>query len=58
MTDPSFLLTNTAAKDLIELARDLQALVDGRSAALEQPLMGADIDFSTFAAEPAPRVDH
>lgn len=58
MTDPSFLLTNSAAKDLIELARDLQALVDGRSAALEHPLTGVDIDFTTFAADPAHAVGH
>jgi hypothetical protein len=58
MTDPSFLLTSSAAKDLIELARDLQALVDIRTAALEQPLSGADIDFSTFETEPAPRLNH
>lgn len=55
MTDPSFLLTHSAAKDLVELARDLQALVDIRTAALEQPLLGPDIDFSSFEAKPALR---
>ena len=51
MTDPSFLLQRSAhAKDLMELARDLQALVDHRTAAMEQPLSGPDIDLSAFDA--------
>lgn len=50
MTDPSFLLQSSAAKDLVELARDLQALLDIRTAAMQQPLSGIDIDFSSFAA--------
>lgn len=56
MTDPSFLLQRSAhAKDLMELARDLQALVDNRTAAMERPLSGPDIDLSAFdAAEAAP----
>lgn len=57
MTDPSFLLQSSAAKDLMELARDLQALVDHRSAAMEQPVSGPDIDLSAFdeleAAQPS-----
>jgi hypothetical protein len=55
MTDPSFLLQSSAAKDLMELARDLQAMVDNRRAALEQPLTDRDIDFdvSLDLAEPA-----
>ena len=52
MNDPSFLLTGTAAKDLVDLARDLQALVDLRSAAMERPLSSPDFDLSAFAAEP------
>jgi hypothetical protein len=51
MTDPSFLLQHSAAKDLIELARDLQTLVDIRTAAMAQPLSGIDIDFSSFGDE-------
>lgn len=50
MTDPSFLLKRAAARDLMELARDLQALVDIRSAAMAQPLSGPDIDLSMFDA--------
>ncbi|MDB5941917.1 MAG: hypothetical protein JWQ13_1483 [Ramlibacter sp.] len=57
MTDPSFLLQSPAAKDLMELARDLQALVDIRSAALEQPLR-PDVDLSAFDAEPEPAPGH
>ena len=55
MNDPSFLLTSTAAKDLVDLARDLQALVDLRSAAMERPLSSLDFDLSAFSAEPAPQ---
>ena len=61
MTDPSFLLQRSAhAKDLMELARDLQALVDLRKAAMEHPLSGPDIDLSAFdAAEAAaPELTH
>jgi hypothetical protein len=58
MTDPSFLLTSSAAKNLVELARDLQALIDNRTAAMEQPLSGANIDFSSFDAAPAPARRH
>lgn len=53
MTDPSFLLQRSAAKDLMELARDLQALVDVRKAALDHPLSGPDIDLSAFDAAEA-----
>ncbi len=54
MTDPSFLLQRSAqARDLMELARDLQALVDIRTAAMEQPLSGPDIDLSAFDAAEA-----
>ena len=53
MSDPSFLLQTPASKDLVELARDLQALVDGRASALEQPLSGLDFDISGFG-EPLP----
>lgn len=45
MTDPSFLLNSSAAKDLVELARDLQALVDSRTAAQADPLSGFGLDF-------------
>lgn len=58
MTDPSFLLQRSAAKDLIELARDLQALVDIRTAAMAQPLSGIDIDFSSFGDEAVAPVSH
>ena len=58
MTDPSFLLQNQASKDLMELARSLQALVDGRATALEQPLSGFDFDIAAYDAEPALSLDH
>ena len=59
MSDPSFLLQSAASKDLMELARDLQALVDIRASALEQPLTGLDFDISGFGdAEPAPLQEH
>lgn len=55
MSDPSFLLQSSASKDLMELARDLQALVDVRALALEQPLSAPDFDISGFGeAEPLP----
>ncbi len=38
LSDPSFILKPAAAKDLIEFARDMQAIVDGRAAAIDQPL--------------------
>jgi hypothetical protein len=58
MTDPSFLLQSPAAKDLMELARDLQALVDIRTAALEQPLR-PDVDLSSaLGAKPEPAPGH
>ena len=59
MSDPSFLLQSSAAKDLMELARDLQAMVDIRASALEQPLTSPDFDISSFeTGQPAQRVDH
>lgn len=58
MTDPSFLLQSSAAKDLVELARDLQALLDIRTAAMAQPLSGIDIDFSSFGGEVPSRASH
>ena len=59
MTDPSFLLQRSAAKDLMEYARDLQAMVDHRASALEQPLTGIDFDISGFGDdEPAPNAAH
>lgn len=58
MNDPSFLLQRSVAKDLIELARDLQALVDIRRAAMEHPLSGPDIDLSAFDGEVGPRANH
>ena len=58
MTDPSFLLENRSAKDLMELARSLQALVDGRATALEQPLSGLEFDISAYDTEPALSLDH
>lgn len=58
MTDPSFLLQSHSAKDLMELARSLQALVDGRATALEQPLTGLDFDISAYDTEPALSLDH
>jgi hypothetical protein len=58
MSDPSFLLQSSAAKDLVELARDLQALLDIRTAAMEQPLSGIDIDFSSFGGTAVTPVSH
>lgn len=58
MSDPSFLLQSSAAKDLVELARDLQALLDIRTAAMEQPLSGIDIDFASFGGTAATPVSH
>ena len=58
MTDPSFLLQSSAAKDLVQLARDLQAMVDIRASALEQPLTSPDFDLSSFDGEPEQRQDH
>lgn len=43
MSDPSFILQGAAAKDMRDMARGLQALVDERSAAAAQPVI--DIDF-------------
>jgi hypothetical protein len=54
MSDPSFILKGTAARDLKELARHLQALVDTRNAAIEQPLSVPDIDFSQFEIPAVP----
>ena len=56
MQDPSFILQGTAARSLKELARDLQALVDTRNAAIEQPLSVPDIDFSVFEIPAQPAV--
>ena len=58
MTDPSFLLQSSAAKDLMELARDLQAMVDIRATALEQPLNTPDFDISSFDNEPESSKSH
>ena len=60
MSDPSFLLQPSVAKNMAQYARDLQAMVDLRSAALAHPLSGSDIDFSGFAEEvdPSPDVSH
>lgn len=60
MTDPSFLLPRAAAKDLMELARDLQAMVDFRASALEHPLTNPDFDITDFGPDeqPAPRAGH
>ena len=59
MTDPSFLLQSSAAKDLMELARELQAMVDVRASALEQPLTGLEFDISGYGEdETASRQDH
>ena len=55
MQDPSFILQGTAAQNLKELARDLQALVDTRSAAIEQPISVPDIDFSVFETAALPQ---
>lgn len=38
MSDPSFILQGTDASRLRDMARDLQALVDSRDAAMEQPV--------------------
>lgn len=38
MTDPSFILRGPASSELRELARDLQALIDIRTAAMQQPV--------------------
>ena len=59
MSDPSFLLQSSAAKDLMELARDLQAMCDIRASALAQPLTSPDFDISALdSEEPAQRLDH
>jgi hypothetical protein len=49
MEDPSFILRGSAARDLGELARDLQALLDARAAALVRPVSAPDIDLMTPA---------
>ena len=51
MSDPSFLLQPDASKDMAQYARDLQALVELRSAALDHPLSGPDFDLSGFDEE-------
>jgi hypothetical protein len=51
MTDPSFLLTSSAAKDLTQLARDLQAMVDLRTANQAEPLSGVDFEFDLAVPE-------
>ena len=38
MSDPSFILQGTDATRLRDMARDLQALLDSREAAMEQPV--------------------
>jgi hypothetical protein len=43
MEDPSFILNGSGARDLRELARDLQALLDSRTAAIEHPVSVPDI---------------
>ena len=53
MSDPSFLLQSSAAKDLMELARDLQAMVDIRASALAQPLTSPDFDITLFETDVA-----
>ncbi len=58
MTDPSFLLQRAAAKDLVDYARDLQALVDIRTAAMAQPLIGTDIDLAVLEDEAEAYVNH
>ena len=42
MSDPSFILQGTAARDLRTMARDLQALLDRRIAGIEQPVLLTD----------------
>lgn len=54
MNEPSFLLQSKAAKDLVDLARDLQALVDIRTAAMAQPLSGFGLDYDLSDFEPEP----
>lgn len=54
MSDPSFLLQPSEAKDLVQYAHDLQALVDLRTANLDQPLSGPDFELSDFGAEVEP----
>ena len=44
MPDPSFILRGPASSDLRELARDLQALIDIRTAAMEHPVSVTDFD--------------
>lgn len=39
MSDPSFILQGSAAADLRTYARDLQALLDSRTAGIEQPVL-------------------
>lgn len=42
MSDPSFILKGSAAGDLRTFARDLQALLDSRTAGIEQPVLLID----------------
>lgn len=50
MVDPSFILKGAAARNLTELARELQALVDTRTAAMEHPLSVSDIELPQLPA--------
>lgn len=50
MSDPSFILQGTDASRLHDMARDLQALLDSREAAMEQPVSTfGDLEESEFA---------
>ncbi|MCY7318094.1 MAG: hypothetical protein LH617_05105 [Ramlibacter sp.] len=42
MSDPSFILQGNAASDLRAMARDLQALLDSRTAGIERPVLLTD----------------
>jgi len=57
MPDPSFIRSSAAAKDLFDYAREMQAIVDCRAAASEQPLTvaGADLGIEVSVAPPGHR---
>ncbi len=52
MSDPSFILKSSAASDLRTYARDLQALLDSRTAGIEQPVLLTDSAGEVLESEP------
>lgn len=54
MNDPSFILNGSGARDLRELARDLQALVDTRTAAMADPITRPDSSLPLDEQDHAP----